>query len=371
MEVEEGGGHRGRPHGADRGGAADEVPHPEPPQPRATQRLERLRGEVGHGMDRFERPPPRPGAGHADRFLRPAHPPARPPPSPPPADPDGPATAGRGPRPANSPTSPTTTSVTATTITAISGVGSLQITRITRPRARTVHCRALRWIATKSWTGPPVTHPGFLRSPTLALTQALPAMSPPMAIRADTMRMIQIPHRRFAVTVSITADAAAGDCGGWSPAMYWLRPTPISTRISAMDRARSAVARSSARRRLRVSTMAPAKHNSVTIGSTTASLLRKLTSRWMRTRSLDWKSTKLSPLTAGTLSKTVIPLASSAFLAVSSTWLRSMVIFPPLVLTEPWVEPVSTATSCLWEARLTVTHSSSNLGDCTTLRVME
>ena len=91
----------------------------------------------------------------------------------------------------------------------------------------------------------------------------------------------------------------------------------------------------------------------------------------MRTRSLDWKSTKLSPLTAGTLSKTVIPLASSSFLAVSSTWPRLMVIFPFFVLTEPWVEPVSTATSCLWEARLAATHSCSNLGDCTSLRVTE
>ena len=102
-----------------------------------------------------------------------------------------------------------------------------------------------------------------------------------------------------------------------------------------MDRASPAAARTRPRRRLRVSTTAAAKHSRVTMGRTTASLLRSLTSRWMRTSWLDWKSTKLSPLTAGTLSKTVIPLASSSFLAVSSTWLRSMVICPPLVLTEP------------------------------------
>ena len=56
---------------------------------------------------------------------------------------------------------------------------------------------------------------------------------------------------------------------------------------------------------------------------------------------------------------------------LASTLLRSMVIFPFLVLTEdPSEDPVSTATNCLEEARLTVIHSCSNLGDCTTLRVV-
>ena len=46
-------------------------------------------------------------------------------------------------------------------------------------------------------------------------------------------------------------------------------------------------------------------------------------------------------------------------------------IFPFLVLTAPCWVPVNTATNCLWDARLAATHSCSNFGDCTSLRVME
>ena len=137
-----------------------------------------------------------------------------------------------------------------------------------------------------------------------------------------------------------------------------------------MDRASPAAARTRPRRRLRASTDGAGEAEQGDDGQDHGQLVEEVDQPLDGTRSLDWKSTKWGPLTAGTLSNTVMPLASRSFLAVISTWVRSMVIFPPLVLTEPVLVPVSTATSCLWEARLAATQSCWNLGDCTSFRVI-
>lgn len=94
------------------------------------------------------------------------------------------------------------------------------------------------------------------------------------------------------------------------------------------------------------------------MGRTRARSLRSLVSFCTLTRSCDWNSTKSSPLTAGTLLNTVIPLASNFFLRFTSTCVRSMVTLPSFELTDPVLDPVRTAASCLWAARLTATHTS-------------
>ncbi len=85
---------------------------------------------------------------------------------------------------------------------------------------------------------------------------------------------------------------------------------------------------------------------------------------------VDRKSTRVGALPAGTLSKTVIPWASSACLACASTCERSRVTSPLLARSAPAVEPVSNATTWAWTLRLASSQKVWNRSDWTTPRVI-